>query len=409
MELRRVVVTGTGVVSALGVGVPAFMKRLHVLKNAVRAMPELAQYRGMNAHLGAPVSDFVPPAHFTRKVLRTMGPVSVLAVVSAEEALAQAGLLGDEILQSGRAGVAYGSSSGSIDPIADFYTMVVSNEVKRITSSTYIKIMPHTCAVNLSLYFKTIGRLYPTGTACTSGSLAIGHAYEAIKFGLQDVMIAGGAEEFSPTQVAVFDTLYATSTKNDDPAGTPSPFDAARDGLVVGEGAGTLILEEYEHAKARGAEILAEVVGFGANTDGVHITQPSPRTMAIALKNALADAHIPAEKIGYISAHGTATQHGDIAESAATHEVFGAGTPVSALKSYVGHTLGACGSTEAIAAIFMQREKWFHPTLNLENVDPACAPLDHIRGSGRELDAPFVMSNNFAFGGINTSLIFRRI
>lgn len=406
---RRVVVTGTGVVSALGIGVPAFQKRLHVLKNAVRCLPELEKYRGLNAHLGAPVIGFSPPPHFTRKVLRTMGPVSVLAVVSAEEALAQAGLLDDEVLHSGRTGVAYGSSSGSIEPLADFYTMIVTNEVKRITSSTYIKIMSQTCAVNLSLYFKTIGRLYPTGTACTSGSLAVGLAYEAIKFGLQDVMIAGGAEEFSPTQVAVFDTLYATSTRNDVPERVPAPFDVSRDGLVIGEGAGTLILEEYERAKARGAEILAEVVGFGSNTDGTHITQPSPRTMANALRGALDDAQIAPEAVGYVSAHGTATHQGDIAESAATHEVFGGNVPISALKSYIGHTLGACGSLEAIAAIYMQREKWFHPTLNLENVDPACAPLDYIRGEGREISTHYVMSNNFAFGGINTSLIFRQL
>jgi len=222
--MRRVVITGMGVVSALGTGVPAFRERLHVPKNAVRAMPELEKYRGMNSRLGAPVQGFTPPAHFTRKVTRTMGPVSVMAVVSAEEALAQAGLLGDPVLQSGRTGIAYGSSSGSVGPISDFYSMIATNEVKHITSSTYIKIMSHTCAVNMSLYFKTIGRLYPTGTACTSGSLAIGHAYEAIRYGLQDVMIAGGAEEFSPTQVAVFDTLYATSTRNDTPEITPAPL-----------------------------------------------------------------------------------------------------------------------------------------------------------------------------------------
>jgi len=407
--MRRVVVTGLGVVSALGTGVPAFYKRLHVLKNAVKMLPDLEKYKGLNSHLGAPVQGFYAPAHFTRKVVRTMGPVSVYACVSAEEALSQAGLLGSEILQNGRTGVAYGSSSGSIEPITDFYSMILTNEVKRITSSTYVKIMPQTCAVNLSLYFKTTGRLYPSGTACTSGSLSIGLGYEAIKFGLQDVMIVGGAEEFSPAQVAVFDTLYATSLKNDAPSETPAAFDANRDGLVIGEGAGTLILEEYEHAKNRGAEILAEMVGFGTTTDGCHITQPSPKTMAIALKNALADAQISPEEIGYVDAHGTATAHGDVAESAATFEVFGNGVPVSSQKSYIGHTLGACGGIEAIASILMQREGWFAPNLNLKNVDSACAPLDYIRGSGRECHAKYVMSNNFAFGGINTSLIFRAI
>ena len=407
--MRRVVVTGMGVVSALGTGVRAFAERLHVLQNAVRVLPDLAGYQGLNAQLGAPVQGFTVPEHFTRKVTRTMGPVSLMAVVSAEEALEQAGLTGDPILQNGRTGVAYGSSSGSIEPIVDFYSMITTHEVRHITSSTYIKMMPQTCAVNLSLYFQTVGRLFPTGTACTSGSLAIGQAYEAIKFGLQDVMIAGGAEEFSPTQVAVFDTLYATSTQNDRPERTPAPFDKDRDGLVIGEGAGTLILEEYEHACRRGAPILAEIVGFGSNTDGTHITQPTPETMTIALSEALKDARLNAEDIGYINAHGTATTQGDIAESQATFTVFGDQTPVSTLKSYVGHTLGACGGLEAIASVLMQHEGWFIPNLNLKNVDPACAPLDFIQGQGREIKAPFVMSNNFAFGGINTSLIFKQI
>lgn len=407
--MRRVVITGMGVVSALGTSVPAFHQRLHVLKNAVRTLPDLEKYKGLNSHLGAPVENFRVPEHFTRKVTRTMGPVSILACVSAEEALTQAGLIGAEVLSSGRTGVAYGSSSGSVEPITDFYSMIATNEVKRITSSTYVKIMPQTCAVNLSLYFKTRGRLYPTGTACTSGSLAVGLGYEAIKFGLQDVMIVGGAEEFSPTQVAVFDTLYATSLKNDTPEETPAAFDAGRDGLVIGEGAGTLILEEYEHAKRRGAEIFAEVVGFGTTTDGKHITQPSSETMALALKGALADASLSSDAIGYCDAHGTATTHGDVAESAATFEVFGKSVPVSTQKSYMGHTLGACGAIEAIAAVSMHREGWFAPNLNLKNVDPACAPLDYIIGEGRELRTKYVMSNNFAFGGINTSLIFASV
>ena len=407
--MRRVVITGMGVVSALGTGLHSFQEHLHVLQNAVQKMPDLETYKGLNAHLAAPVQGFTTPEYFTRKVIRTMGPMSIMAVVSAEEALEQAGLTGDPILQNGRTGVAYGSSSGSIETIVDFYSMILTHEVRHVTSSTYIKMMPQTCAVNLSLYFKTTGRLYPTGTACTSGSLAIGYAYEAIKFGLQDIMIAGGAEEFNPTQVAVFDTLYATSTKNDTPTLTPAPFDKDRDGLVIGEGAGTLILEEYEHAKKRGAPILAEVVGFGSNTDGVHITQPTPETMQLSLKAALKNASLNAEDIGYINAHGTATQQGDIAESQATFAVFGQKTPISTLKSYVGHTLGACGALEAAASILMQHEGWFIPNLNLKNVDPACAPLDYIMGEGREIKAPFVMSNNFAFGGINTSLIFKQI
>lgn len=407
--MRRVVITGMGLVSALGCNVADSFERLHIYKNAVQNMEDLGKYKGLNSHLVAPIQNFVVPEHFTRKVLRTMGPVSVMAICSAEDALKQAGLLNDEILTNGRCGVAYGSSWGSIEPVVDFFSMLQTNEVNTITSSTYVKMMPQTTAVNLSLYFKTTGRLIPSGTACTSGSLAIGYAYEAIKNGVQDVMIAGGAEEFSPTQVAVFDTLFATSTKNNQPTLTPSPFDANRDGLVIGEGAGTLVLEEYEHAKARGAKIYAELVGFGTNTDGTHITQPNAQTMAICMDLALKSANISSDKVGYINAHGTGTQHGDIAETTATQQVFGSNTPISSLKSYVGHTLGACGALEAIWSIEMMNNDWFAPTLNLTEPDARCGKLNYIMGQGKDIHTDYVMSNNFAFGGINTSLIFKRV
>lgn len=407
--MRRVVVTGMGLISALGNEVEASLDRLHTYKNAVLKMGSLEQYKGLNAHLGAPIEDFTPSEHFTRKVLRTMGPISVMSVCSAEKALTDAGLLGDDVLSSGRVGVAYGSSWGSIDPIRDFFGMLMTNEVGTMTSSTYIKMMPQTAAVNISLYFKTTGRLIPTGTACTSGSLSIGYAYENISVGTQDIMIVGGAEEFSPTEVAVFDTLFATSTKNETPKMTPSPFDKDRDGLVIGEGAGTLILEEYEHAKARGAKIYAEIVGFGTNTDGTHITQPNPKTIEACMRLALDSAHLSADDIGYINAHGTGTRQGDLAESSATEKVFGTKTPISSLKSYVGHTLGACGALEAIWSIGMMNQGWFAPTLNLQHPDETCGHLDYIMGEGRPLQTEYVMSNNFAFGGINTSLIFKRI
>jgi 3-oxoacyl-[acyl-carrier-protein] synthase II len=222
-------------------------------------------------------------------------------------------------------------------------------------------------------------------------------------------MIAGGAEELCASEAAVFDTLFATSVRNDAPGTTPSPFDADRDGLVIGEGAGTLILEEMEHAKARGAKIYAEVVGFGTNSDGCHVTQPNAVTMKIAMQLALTDAGLAPSAIGYVNAHGTGTQHGDIAESQATMNLFGSRMPISSLKSYMGHTLGACGALEAWISIEMMNEGWFAPTINLKNVDPQCAELDYIAGEGRALQCEYVMSNNFAFGGINTSLIFKRV
>lgn len=404
--MRRVVVTGMGIVSPLGGTIAAAYDRLKTFENCVSTLDELKEYKGLNSNLGA-TAGFVRPEHWTRKTTRTMGPVAEYALAASEQAVREAGLDANE-LESGRTGIAYGSCSGSVAAHLDLFSMFYEHELKNVTSGTYIKLMPQTTACNLSVHYKTHGRLVPTGTACTSGSLAIGNAYELIKFGVQDVMLAGGAEEFSPSQVAIFDTLYATSLKNDAPKTTPSPYDANRDGLVIGEGAATLVLEEREHALARGAKILAEVVGFCENTDGTHITNPNAATMAMALKGALDDAGIGGDAIGYVNGHGTATKSGDIAETTATYEVFKRAVPISSTKSYTGHTLGACGSIEAAMTIMMLNEGWYHPTLNLSSVDPECAPLDYISGEARRIDAEYAMSNNFAFGGVNTSLVFKR-
>lgn len=405
--MKRVVITGMSQISPLGANRATAFERLLVLKNCVKYMPELDEFTRLNTKLAAPAEDFETPAHFNRKIVRTMGRVGIMSVASAEEALKDAGLLGDEIILNGETGVSYGSSSGSLESIIDFYSMMADKEVKTVTSGSYVKMMPQTCAVNISLYFKTTGRLIPTSTACTSGSMGIGYAYEAIKNGYQTVMIAGGAEELHPTQIAIFDTLYATSQKNSTPELTPSPFDKNRDGLVIGEGAGTLILEEYEHAKKRGAKIYAEVIGFGTSTDGTHITSPNRDKMKSALELALKDANLSPDKIGYVNAHGTATMHGDIAETNATYDVFKREVPTSSIKSYTGHTLGACGAVEAIMTLDMAHKKWFSPTLNLNTADEECGKLGYIKGQGQEIATDYVMSNNFAFGGINTSLIFK--
>ena len=299
---------------------------------------------------------------------------------------------------------------GNFDAIKEFMSMLIHNDSSNITATSYIRCMPQTCAVNISVLLGLTGRLVTTNTACTAGSLSIGYAYEMIMHGEQDVMIAGGAEELNPTGSAVFDILFATSVKNDSPEITPASYDRDRDGLVIGEGAGSLILEEYEHAKARGAHIYAEVVGFGTNTDGNHLTQPKKETMQIALEMAMKNAGVYPQQIGYVSGHGTATKFGDTAETQATFGALqGRAAPISSLKSYIGHSLGACGAIEAWLGIQMMNRKWFHPNLNLKNIDPACAPLDYIMGDGREMDIEYFMSNNFAFGGINTSLIFKRM
>lgn len=406
--MRRVVVTGMAGITALGENWDAIESHLRAERNAVRRMPEWNYVEALNTRLGAPVDDFVVPAHYPRKVIRSMGRVSIMAVRASEMALQQAGLLDDPLIRDGRMGIAYGSSAGSVDPVRVFGKMLETGSMQGVTSTSYIQMMAHTTAVNIGLYFGLKGRVIPTSSACTSGSQGIGYAYEAIKWGRQPLMLAGGAEEISVPSAAVFDTLFATSTRNDTPHLTPRPFDRARDGLVIGEGAATLVLEDREHALARGAIPLAEVAGFASTSDGAHVTQPESATMAQAMRLALEDAAVSPQSIAYVSAHGTATDRGDVAESLATHAVLGAQTPVSSMKSYLGHTLGACGAIEAWWAIEMMRRGWFAPTLNLTEHDPACAPLDHLQARGRAIDAEHVMSNNFAFGGINTSLVFKR-
>lgn len=408
MRARRVVITGAAGISPLGIAWADIHPRLREYRNAVQRMDAWDIYHGLNTKLAAPAVPFDLPAHYTRKTTRGMGRVALMAVRASEMALESAGLLGHPVLGSGKVGVSYGSSAGTHSAVADFGRMLNDHTTDGISATTYIKMMSHTAPVNIGVFFGLTGRVITTSSACTSGSMGIGAAYETIRDGKQVAMLAGGAEELDATASAVFDTLFATSVRNDEPHMTPRPFDKERDGLVLGEGACTLVLEELEHAEARGAQILAEIVGFGTNSDGTHVTQPSAATMAVAMRLALEDAGLPASAINYVNAHGTATDHGDIAESRATAEVFGADIPISSLKSYMGHTLGACGALEAWFSVEMMRSDWFAPTLNLEQVDSQCAELDYITDSGRGLQAEYVMSNNFAFGGINTSLIFRR-
>ncbi|EKO3534306.1 beta-ketoacyl-ACP synthase [Vibrio fluvialis] len=404
---RRVVVTGMSGITAFGNDWQTIEPKLRDCQNATQYMPSYEQYEGLNTKLAAPVIGFELPKHYKRKQVRGMGRVSQLATVATENALIQAGLIGNDVLTNGQTGIAYGSSTGSTDAIGAFGVMLNEKTTKAITATTYVQMMPHTTAVNVGLFFGLRGRVIPTSSACTSGSQAIGYAYEAIKHGYQTVMVAGGGEELCPTESAVFDTLFATSLKNDAPKTTPRPYDSERDGLVIGEGAGTLVLEEYEHAKARGAQIYAEIIGFASNCDAAHVTQPQMETMQICMEMALRHAQLDPAKIGYVSAHGTATDRGDIAESNATANALGK-VPISSLKSYFGHTLGACGAIEAWLSLEMMHTGWFHPTLNLESLDPQCGDLDYITGTGREMTVDYLMSNNFAFGGINTSIIFKR-
>ncbi len=406
--MRRVVITGMAAITPIGNDWETVAKNLKAQKTGIRYMDDWDKYEGLNTRLAAPV-DFSRPEHYSRKQVRGMGRVAMLATYVTELALIDACLLNDPCLSSGRMGVAYGSSSGSFDGLIDFTKMLLNFDKGSLNATSYIRMMGHTCPVNIGLHFGINGRIIPTSSACTSSSQGIGYAYETIKYGAQDLMVAGGSDELSPSQAAVFDTLFATSICNEQPDKTPRPFDKDRDGLVIGEGAGTFILEEREHAINRGADIYAEIVGFGTNSDGLHVTQPDSNSMQIAMKLAIEDAKLKAADIGYISAHGTSTERGDVAESKATAAVFGHHIPISSMKSYTGHTLGACGAIEAWAGVNMMNEGWFHPTANLDQLDPECAELDYIKGDIRQLKSDYVMSNNFAFGGINTSLIFKRV
>ncbi|MDN5861885.1 MAG: beta-ketoacyl-ACP synthase [Salinisphaera sp.] len=406
--MARVAVTGMAGISPIGETWAEIEAALRSGRSGVSYIEEWDQIQDLNTRLGGRAPAFSLPAHFTRKRTRTMGRVALMATLASERALENAGLLGDETVTSGRMGVAYGSSTGSTNALTDFAQMLLNHSTAGVSSTSYLRMMPHTTAVNIAVYFGLKGRVIPTSSACTSGSQGIGYAFETIRAGKQTLMLAGGAEELCPTIATVFDTLFAGSTRNNEPNRTPRPFDVDRDGLVVSEGAGTLVLEDLAHAQARGAPVLAEIVGYGTNCDGQHVTQPNMETMGIAMQLALEDAGLDPSAIGYVNGHGTGTDRGDIAESLVTEKLFGSAQPYSTLKGHTGHTLGACGALEAWATIQMLNGDWYAPTLNLENLDPRCGELDYLIGDGRTMSHEFAMSNNLAFGGINTSLIFRR-
>ncbi len=406
--MKRVVITGIGGVTALGNTWQDIREAFTARRSAVCTMPEWDRYVELGTRLAAPISDYSWPAHWQRKQLRSLGRVSQLCVDAAERALADAGLLNDPEIQTGAMGVACGSSTGSTEDVRALASLLMHGESQGVNANTYVRMMPHTTAANVGIFFGLKGRIIPTSSACTSGSQGIGYAYEAIRHGLIPMMLGGGGEELCPSEAYVFDSLYATSQRNDAPHTSPRPYDRDRDGLVIGEGAGMFVLEEHDHAIARGARIHAEIVGFGSNSDGTHVTRPQSETMFQAMTLAIQEAGLHPEQIGYVNGHGTATEQGDIAESHATAQLFGSRAAISSQKSFLGHTLGACGVLESWFSIEMMHDQSFVPTLNLDNVDPRCAELDYLQHDWRTIDTEYVMNNNFAFGGINTSLIFRK-
>ncbi len=408
MTDRRVVVTGAGIVSPIGNSLAAASLALREGRHGIVRSDSWSNIEHLRTRLSAPVVGL--ELSYPRKKVRTMGRVALLSLAATEQALAQAGLAQD-VLHRPSTGIAYGSTHGSSSANEEWsQKMLGGKSLAGIQSTEYLKFMSHTCAANLAIYYGVTGRVISTCSACVSASQAVGSGAETIRAGRADVMICGGAEEMHVSHAAVFDIMYATDSRhNDAPELASRPFDKQRDGLVVGEGAGTLVLESFEHASARGATILAEVLGYGTNCDGTHVTSPSQAGMAGAMKLALQDASLAGSRIDYVNAHATATEVGDIAESHATASVLSDQVPISSTKSFTGHTLGACGAIEAAFCIAMMHDGFIAPNRTLETLDERCARLAYVGREAREAKLQICMSNNFAFGGINTSLILGRV
>jgi 3-oxoacyl-[acyl-carrier-protein] synthase II len=410
MNAPRVVITGVGLTSPIGHSLEEVTAALRDGRSAIRPMPQWSTIGQLGCLVAGPVEGLELTRRWPRKKSRTLGRVAALGVVATEAAVLDAGL-SEEELHAEDVGLAYGSTHGSSTELESFCRdLFANNSLARVTSSAYLKFMSHTCAANLALFFGIRGRVLSTSAACVSASQAIGAGFESIKAGAASLMVCGGAEELHFVHAGVFDVLYAASTKyNDRPELTPRPFDRDRDGLVVSEGAGTVVLESLERAQARGARIHAELVGYGTTCDGTHLTHPSVDGMGRALEAALRSARLAPKDIDYINAHATATLAGDVCESAATLRAVGDKVPLSSTKGQTGHTLGACGAIEVGLCLAMMKAGFIAPTRNLEHVDPECRALDYVMGGTRAATLDTVMSNNFAFGGINTSLILRRM
>ncbi|HEB70428.1 MAG TPA: 3-oxoacyl-ACP synthase [Desulfobulbus sp.] len=406
---RRVVVTACSAITPIGYGKNDIIAALKLGKSGVKPLRDDGLLTG---HIHSRVFgtvDYPIEYGFKRQYTKTMGPVAFYACRVAKDVLEQSGL-DQEFITSGRLGVAFGSTHGSPTVQRNIYKTFFNNleeEFSSIGAVDYLRSMVHTTAVNITRMFGITGRVIASSTACTTSSQAIGFGYEMVKYGMQDAMICGGADEYDTTTVAVFDNLLACSVDfNDRPECTPRPFDTKRDGLVVGEGGGAVLLEEYESAKRRGANILAEVIGFGCNNNGGDLILPNLDGITATLRLALKDAGITPEQVDVISAHATATKMGDVIEAQAIDAVYGDGPLVTGLKSYMGHTMGTCGVIELTLMLYMMEQGFVAPTLNLETVDPRCAMLNHAREI-RVGDINIAAMQNFAFGGVNTCLLLQ--
>lgn len=404
MRLKRVAITGLGVITPLGNDIATLISGIESGRSAVEYIPEWENSIGLRCKVGAPVrmenEKLIP-----RQNRRSMGRLSIFAVQAAEQAIKDAGIKAEE-LTGGRFGCVIGSTMGSAESLAEaFEIMAAAKDISNLPSTKFFQCVSHTAAMNVAQYLGITGYVLATSAACASSLQAIGAGFDLIRLGKQDIILCGGAEGLHPTVVGSFDVLYATSSNyNKEPKKTPRPFDAKRDGLVCGEGSGILVLEDLDLARKRGAKIYAEIIGYNTCGNGSHVSESNREAIIFCIQEALKSAGIKFKDIDYINAHATATIQGDKEEANAIREIFGDSVPVSSLKGYIGHTLGASGAIELIASLIMMQKSRIYPTLNLEDPDTDCQGINHVMRL-QEKKINILLKNCFAFGGINAALI----
>jgi 3-oxoacyl-[acyl-carrier-protein] synthase II len=408
---RRVVVTGVGLVTPLGTGVEKNWTALMAGRSGIGPITRFA-CADFPTRIAGEVKDFVAEDWIERREIKKMDPFIQFAVAAAQMAMDQSGLKIPPA-DADRVGTIVGVGMGGIQSIEQFHTLYLESRLRRVSPFFVAKVIANLAPGQISIRFGARGVNYTPTSACASGANAVGEAFRNIRDGYQDAVIAGGSEAaLCGLGVGGFIAMRALSSRNDEPERASRPFDRGRDGFVMAEGSGILVLEELEHARARGARILGEIIGYGANADAFHITAPAPggEGAARCMQQALADARVPPEAVGYVNAHGTATEYNDASESEAIRKVFGAhadSVAVSSTKSMTGHTLGAAGGIEAIYTVLALERGRLPPTINYEEPDPAC-DLDYVPNEARDTAATVALSNSFGFGGANACLVFRR-
>ena len=402
---RRVVVTGTGAVTPLGANVDQTWAGMLAGRSGVDRIASFDP-SDLPVCFAGEVRDLDPAVHFDVRDARRLDRFAQLGLIAARQAVVQSGL--DTSAAPDRVGVVFGSGLGGITTLVEQVGVLADRGPRRVSPFLVPMMMANMVTGRIAIETGARGPSSCPVTACAASATAIGEATDLIRLGRADAVVAGGAEAaVTPLCMAAFAQMKALSTRNEDPAAASRPFDRDRDGFVVGEGGGALVVEELEHARARGATVLAEVLGYAATCDAYHLTAPDPAGSgaAAAMRAALADAALPAEAVGYVNAHGTSTVLNDRTEALAVREVLGTGVAVSSTKSVTGHLLGAAGAVEAVACIRVLATGLVPPTANLERPDPDVG-LDLVAGEAREQSVRVALSNSFGFGGHNVTLVF---